>query len=145
MNSIEMTARGLCAEAWRRTEQFRERRQSEVDYIEYRWNLYKDDAKVILDNYFGSPEGYYLCSKEFTDFCKSLLSNKSAAVWIPIELAPKDGTLCVIYNPECGTTYRFKTAWYDQELDSWHDGQTCLCEPTHFMILPNPPTQGENI
>ncbi len=72
--------------------------------------------------------------------------------WQPIETAPKDGSLILVFEPTCHadeqiwmTEWRANTAatsWGGSEGGAWTiymDGQRI--EPTHWMPLPAPPTE----
>ena len=54
------------------------------------------------------------------------------AGWMPIETAPKDGTVIDLWVPEFG---RLTNEWFDTEDNSW-----CFPgKPTHWMPIPAPP------
>lgn len=63
--------------------------------------------------------------------------------WQPIETAPKDGTTLLVWNPtwyqgkggQCvGVWFRPESKWYSIEI-------TMSIQPTHWMPLPEPPTE----
>lgn len=62
--------------------------------------------------------------------------------WRPIETAPKDGTLFLVWAP--GSEFDLPDM---MSLCAWHpDGGFCVCElryPTHWMPLPAPPPKGD--
>lgn len=69
--------------------------------------------------------------------------------WQPIESAPKDGTVLILYSSqgmEMGSwkkdeNYRDQPAkWFSEEGDDWSTGYYyCPMDPTHWMPLPAPP------
>ena len=75
--------------------------------------------------------------------------------WQPIETAPKDGTDIIGYIPSdnmWGGVMGLK--WHEPQTKKWDgreiiiDGYWCksvstqsVCNPTHWMPLPTPPTQ----
>lgn len=75
------------------------------------------------------------------------IQTDSAPVWQPIESAPKSGETLLLWesgDPECGhwSTSVWVTkggAWISYESRS----DTLEIEPTHWMPLPKPPTQGQ--
>ena len=68
------------------------------------------------------------------------------SVWQPIETAPKDGTPILIYEPPYfdATPHATYVCSWDTYKEAWveHSGE-CYAqyEPTHWMPLPEPPTQ----
>ncbi len=62
--------------------------------------------------------------------------------WKPIETAPKDGTDILVFVPCKG--FEFHVAFFDK-LWRGSTGEGCEshlpCQPTHWMELPNLPTQ----
>jgi hypothetical protein len=56
--------------------------------------------------------------------------------WQPIETAPKDGTVVLIWSPSRGAC----AAW--KKGRGWHTepGVYHVSRPTHWMPLPDPPT-----
>lgn len=71
--------------------------------------------------------------------------------WQPIETAPKDGTLILVTG--CNGFRRVLAAWYVGDNEAYgHDGKAhwrgvlnaqgpiFIADPTHWMKLPNPPT-----
>lgn len=62
--------------------------------------------------------------------------------WFPIEKAPKDGSIIMVYPP----TYKDDTScakWargYWDRLDAWSDVRSKEQAPTHWMPRPPPPT-----
>lgn len=64
--------------------------------------------------------------------------------WQPIETAPKDGTLVLVYCPHNFAEERVLLADYHIDRFCIHiDGQG-VGVPTHWMPLPEPPTEGES-
>lgn len=78
--------------------------------------------------------------------------------WYPIETAPKDGTQVLLYGtfqwedyddiegmPLLGTVVGFwgRTNWVTHRQESWQavsaNPYMDLCQPTHWMPLPEPP------
>lgn len=76
--------------------------------------------------------------------------------WQPIETAPKDGTLILVYNGEnegyCTGKHQIGTASWEMAYSGYTDDKRCewlsnaCCDgvsnykPTHWMPLPKPPT-----
>ena len=54
--------------------------------------------------------------------------------WKPIETAPSDGTLVLIWASD--TVF---TAWYDKHK-GWKSSGLSYLSPTHWMPLPAPPS-----
>jgi hypothetical protein len=63
--------------------------------------------------------------------------------WRPIETAPKDGTMFIIFQAEEDGDHWFDlVSWSETENDWIDDGGTLSCDgPTHWMPLPEPPSQ----
>ena len=63
-----------------------------------------------------------------------------AAGWMPIETAPKDGTLILIREQRCsGLAVMYLHGW------KYESGNICYLEPTHWRPLPPAPsTEGES-
>jgi len=70
--------------------------------------------------------------------------------WQPIETAPKDGTEILVYRKDAGVLVIQFVAPYD--MVGTHDtepdwfttyGEHIADVPTHWMPLPDPPTEGE--
>lgn len=69
--------------------------------------------------------------------------------WRPIETAPKDGSVVLLWekgseliydsNSEIAAGYcRYDGHWTTGQYDFWCDEIEC-CKPTHWMPLPEPP------
>lgn len=66
--------------------------------------------------------------------------------WLPIETAPRDGTVVIVGK---ASGYRIAWAssayWFDRGSDErgryagWTDGFDTLAAPTHWMPMPPPP------
>ena len=63
-----------------------------------------------------------------------------ATGWMPIETAPKDGTLILIREQRCsGLAVMYLHGW------KYESGNICYLEPTHWRPLPPAPsTEGES-
>ncbi len=67
--------------------------------------------------------------------------------WQPIETAPKDGTFVLVYLAEtyAHTTQQICVAVWDDDLEDWMtdqlDGGWDFVAPSHWMPLPQPPTE----
>ena len=70
--------------------------------------------------------------------------------WQPIETAPKDGTVILLYSPEKWDSDGMWIGWWFDEGDSrehgWYDSESASHkasflngEPTHWHPLPEPP------
>ena len=64
--------------------------------------------------------------------------------WLPISTAPKDGTVIDIWSPDYGRLpyYRYeerslKNAFYSPAIS----GTCCIRNATHWMPLPEPPSE----
>ena len=63
--------------------------------------------------------------------------------WQPIETAPKDGTLVLVWDEDTGGAFAAQflvevTGWGNPgEWMDWHGMR--LLQPTHWMPLPDPP------
>lgn len=60
--------------------------------------------------------------------------------WQPIETAPKDGTLVLIFDEKVDV---YMASWINQSglhpKPGWIDAEGDPCEPTHWKPLPQPP------
>ena len=59
--------------------------------------------------------------------------------WMPIETAPRDGSNVLVFVPQSGEQF---VAHHKRNMDWVYAlGQfgAVLCEPTHWMPLPEPP------
>jgi hypothetical protein len=79
--------------------------------------------------------------------------------WQPIDKAPKDGTRIIAYQPELAQPYNDEEtiavvawikddpgrhkAWCIPESYGDEQGSHHTLRPTHFMLLPPPPRDGE--
>lgn len=76
--------------------------------------------------------------------------------WLPIETAPKDGTIVLLYRPSAIKWMRVAPGSYDDERvhSAPRPKWDCLYkiasvrdmrehQPTHWMPLPEPPTEVE--
>lgn len=64
--------------------------------------------------------------------------------WQPIETAPKDGTRIIYYEVYHGQAHIGLGFWWngdDLNRAGWHDGLYVF--PTHWMPIPNPPSNDE--
>jgi hypothetical protein len=60
------------------------------------------------------------------------------ADWQPIETAPKDGTDILVYD----NGVMFVTSWVDVDgWQGWWETGRVEPPPTHWMPLPDPPTE----
>ncbi len=60
--------------------------------------------------------------------------------WMPIETAPKDGTVILLGHEAAvfdGWWYEAESAWVDGERNMYDD--YCHYNPTHWQPLPEPP------
>lgn len=80
------------------------------------------------------------------------MSTPDANGWLPIEIAPKNGTMILIYSPDrCGNCPKESVGigaayWHRQEF--WCNGRLANGsytwahhEPTHWRPLPKPPVR----
>jgi hypothetical protein len=93
-----------------------------------------------------SKEGFNIFGETPTDVIKRLQAEIAKREWLPIELAPKDGSAVIIFDQD-GVLF----GWFDDGLDDegnpyespcWYwfnQHETGVAEPTHFMPLPEPP------
>lgn len=68
-----------------------------------------------------------------------LKAERSAINWQPIETAPRDGTDILVFQPqygECFCAFYNSGCWWQFSLL-----HVLKDEPTHWMPLPEPPTQ----
>jgi len=72
--------------------------------------------------------------------------------WHPIETAPRDGTVVLIYQPADEgddipaviQVARYEATYFDPNIFQWREAEGEQYEtysPTHWMPLPLPPTQ----
>lgn len=61
--------------------------------------------------------------------------------WQPIETAPKDGSVVLVYDADLAKLYRVQTAFWNDHLSNWQvcDDDSDDVDPTHWMPLPKPP------
>ena len=65
--------------------------------------------------------------------------------WQPIDTAPKDGTEILVYASFAGTRKPVIATWL-RSYGAWllHNvGMAITLTPTHWMMLPEPPEEGE--
>lgn len=68
------------------------------------------------------------------------------STWQPIETAPKDGTVVLVFAPDASEPRVFTAQFndYGEGGADWFDACDCaslpiLATPTHWMPLPEPP------
>lgn len=71
--------------------------------------------------------------------------------WQPIEMAPKDGTRVLLFCPNAPKeSRRVAVDWYRQASDAagftgWGKFNPIYWPPTHWMLLPEPPTEPRSV
>ena len=72
--------------------------------------------------------------------------------WKDIDTAPTDGTAILLWPYSYANIWRGRAnaevilGFYNEESDSWFNPEERTAfEPTHWMPLPEPPAEGENI
>ena len=58
--------------------------------------------------------------------------------WQPIETAPKDGTVILVFEPGCGMAI---VSWKPKSRPNWHDDHGATMHPTMWMPLPDAPSE----
>lgn len=70
----------------------------------------------------------------------ALISHPQADAWRPIEMAPKDGSRFLAFQP--GRDYQTFECWWQDDFSNWSGWQNERDnepEPTHWQPLPHPP------
>jgi hypothetical protein len=67
-----------------------------------------------------------------------------ASPWQPIETAPKDGRIFLAYDPEIAGAWAPPSpiAFCRWDAGVWVDDAYTEFNPTHWMLLPEPPVAG---
>lgn len=61
--------------------------------------------------------------------------------WMPIETAPKDGTLVLIVTAHASPISGYFAAYWSTEWEMWRfHNEGFVRDPTHWVPLPPPPT-----
>jgi len=101
--------------------------------------------KEIQEMYFHPcPDNVSHQKEALTHAIESMKRN----VWQPIDTAPKDGTTIIVYRPKFDGKYIPKVGvdyWGKYKLKPmgcWMKSRTDV-QPTHFILLPEPPQEGE--
>lgn len=106
-------------------------------------------AAQEIEDWFDLNNG---ASDDQIPFLAEIIDRHAAPQWLPIESAPRDGSVFLATGWDCGVekgTRHFAVAWWKNESGFFIEGpeddssvQNRLSYLTHWMPLPEPPTPG---
>lgn len=95
-------------------------------------------ARVIVGEVMRA-QGYFIAPEKHRNFAEQVVAAYEAALWQPIETAPRDGTRVLVFAPAAGSEYPANT----QRVDRWHNGGWWQMRPaqpyTRWRPLPAKP------
>lgn len=97
--------------------------------------------------------GYLLpdfCCCDSHDLCNyRQVREEEVSSWLPIETAPKDGTVILVYCGDYQVPFMENMThvarWKDEKWRLYWIFSHVSLEPTHWMPLPDPPKLGESV